>query len=406
MLLLLALVIPQDTVRLEASTALARALERAPAVQAADARVRAAAALGRDLARPGNPRLGVLAENLGATRDVTGRDGLAGVEGQVTLELPVPLGGDRGAARAAGQAGVAVATAEAGLADAELREEILLELLHHEQAHAALEAATAEAATLATMARAMTARAAEGRSADGAAARVRIEATMAASAAARRRAAAARLDAHVAARLGLPPGTPIRVTPGPCAPAPTTRSVTARDLAAARVTFADAETGRARALRIPDLAPMVGYRRTAGFTGLLLGVTLDLPLGNGGGARVAAAAAHRDAVAAEADLVTDHLAATLDGASRALAALAPTDSAYGDAWRADLDLAVGSAAARWEEGAGTLAELLEARRARLHALDEAAAFAAERAVARLARARALGVPLDATLLAGTCPGVS
>ncbi len=406
MLLLLTLVIPQDTVRLEASVALARALERAPIMAAATARVRAAEALRRDLGRPGNPTLGVLAENIGATREVTGRDGLAGVEGQVTLEFPVPIGGDLGAARAVGRTSAMLAATEAGVTEANLRHEILLELLRHEQSHAVLDAAVEEAATLGEMARAMTVRALEGRNAEGAAARVRIEATMAASAAARRRADAAILDAQLAARLGLPPGTPLRISPGDCQAASPGRTVTQAELAAARVGLAEAETGRARAARVPDLGPVVGYRRTAGFSGLLLGLTMELPFFTGGGARLDAARAWRDAAVAEEERTTQASAATLDGEARALAALDPLVAGYGAAWHADLERTVAAAAARWEEGAGTLAELLEARRARLHALEEAATWALHRVTARLNQARALGAPLDATLLAGRCPGES
>jgi outer membrane protein TolC len=65
---------------------------------------------------------------------------------------------------------------------------------------------------------------------------------------------------------------------------------------------------------------------------------------------------------------------------------------------------VGAAAARWDEGAGTLAELLEARRARLAALEEHATWAATRAASRLALARAAGHPMTATLLTDDCSG--
>ncbi|MBP9897966.1 MAG: TolC family protein, partial [Gemmatimonadales bacterium] len=107
MLVLLLPMLWQDTTRLDASTALARALERAPVVAAVDARTRAADAMRRDAARLRNPQLGISAENLGMQRQVTGKDGLAGTEGQITLQTVLPLGGDLGAARRTGAAHLA-----------------------------------------------------------------------------------------------------------------------------------------------------------------------------------------------------------------------------------------------------------------------------------------------------------
>jgi outer membrane protein TolC len=406
MLLVLALLIPQDTVRLPADAALDRALTSAPAVAAIAARVEEARHLADARSRRENPRLGVLAENLGAEREVTGRDGLAGVEGQVTLEFPTTLGGALGAARNAGRAGVAVATAEAELAQVELRHAVLRRMVEHQRLHRVLDAVGDEARSLTTLARAMTAQAAEGRSAEGHAARVRIEAASTASALARRQADAAMVDAELAVWLGLAPSTPIRITAAPCRARDGASTAAAARVATARVGLAEAETAVARAARVPELAPQVGFRRSAGFSGLLVGLSLDLPLFNGGGARLAAAEAMQAAARADQEQVERQLAATTVGEQRALELLDATAAGFGEAWQDDLALAVGAAAARWDEGAGTLAELLEARRARLAALEEHATWSAARAASRLALARAAGHPIDATLLTDDCSGAS
>lgn len=406
MLLLLALAaVPQDTVRLPADEALARAVAAAPRLEAAESRVRAASAAARARGRADNPVLGVLAENLGAEREVTGRDGLAGVEGQVTLELPLTLGGDLGARRRAGEAAVAVARAERDLAGVEFRWDLLGAMALHHRDHAVLAAHDDEVATLAALARAMTARAAEGRSAEGHAARVRLEAASVASRAARRRAAVARADAQLAAALGLGAATPVRIVAPSCAPAAMEGGgIAAARLATARADRAAAEGAVARAARIPDLAPQVGYRRTGGFSGLLLGLAVPLPLRNGGGDAVAAAEAERSAAAGEEAAVLRRLDADAAGARAALALLDARAETFGAAWQADLDRSVTAAEAAWAEGAGTLAELLEARRARLAALEERADWSAARILARLDLARATGVPLEAALLTDPCPG--
>src|SRR6185436_13252604 len=47
---------------------------------------------------------------------------------------------------------------------------------------------------------------------------------------------------------------------------------------------ARAAADRAYAARVPDVAPIVGLRRTAGYSGLLLGVSMELPLLRSGAA--------------------------------------------------------------------------------------------------------------------------
>jgi hypothetical protein len=107
------------------------------------------------------------------------------------------------------------------------------------------------------------------------------------SLAARRRAAAAG-QTDVARRLGVLPGQPIVIDWPKCASAPTEvpADTLPPDLLQARfgVEAARAAADRARAARIPDIAPIAGLRRTAGYSGLLLGLSLELPLLRSGAA--------------------------------------------------------------------------------------------------------------------------
>jgi hypothetical protein len=89
---------------------------------------------------------------------------------------------------------------------------------------------------------------------------------------------------------------------------------------------------------------------------------------------------------------------------RTLAELAAVGVRYGAGWDRDLTLAVTAAEARWQEGQGTLAELFDARRARLAALMEYTEWRERVLLGRLALARTLGTAPTASLLLDDCPG--
>lgn len=401
LILLLALAAPQDTVRLPAGDMLSRAETVSGAVQAATARTGAAEATAVLLGRPANPVVSVVAENLGAQRQVTGRSGLEGTEGQAVLALPLALGGDLAARRREGTARVAVAQGEVLRTTADVREATLLAIATWQRERALLEASRAERDALATLAGALAARVAEGRDPAASASLARVEATAARSRYARQLAAAAEANAALAALLGLAPGTPVDVAPLACAaPAARRDSTGSADLATldARIAAAEAAVAVARAGRIPDLVPEVGYRRSAGFSGLLVGLSVELPLLNGRGPGVAAALAERDATAGDRAELARAIDGEIAGHRRALALLAAEAPRYDQRWRDDLDAAVAAEAARLELGEGSLYRLFDARRARLQALTEYQAWreSARRHQVRLAR---LGLgPLDAAQL--------
>jgi outer membrane protein, heavy metal efflux system len=406
MVLLLVPLFLQDTVRLDAAAALARAMERAPAIVAADARLRAATFAARDAGRLRNPQLGVAAENLGMQRQVTGKDGLAGTEGQITLQTVLPLGGDLGAARRGADAQTALAASDATIARAELQGQLLRAIAAHQQQHRVLAAATAESEALDRFAAAMTARAADGRASGGEAARVRTEAVLVASQLARRHAALAVADAWLATALDYPASTPLRIdAPAQCEASGTGAAIDLQR-ARAKFTLAEAMASQAGARRVPDLIPQVGFRRTAGFSGVLVGVAMDLPLFSSGGNGVAAARAEAEAAAADVGQAERDLAAVQSAEQRASAALRAVGARYGADWERDLAQAVTAAEARWQEGQGTLAELFDARRVRLAAIDEHASWRERVLANRVQLARALGAPLTASLLLDDCPGAT
>lgn len=406
MVFLLLPMLLQDTLRLDATTALARALERAPVVAAANARLRASSAAGREASRLRNLQLGIAAENLGMQREVTGKDGLAGTEGQVTLQAVLPLGGDLGAARRGAVAETELVRLEGELAVFELQGQLIAAIAAHQRQHTLLGAASSEAEALDRFAAAVSARAADGRASAGEAARVRTEAVMVASQLARRRAEVSAADARLVAVLGYPADTPLRIMAPPSCVAAVSGEPLDLQRAIARRSLAEAIAGQASSRRIPDLMPQVGFRRTAGFSGVLVGLAFDLPLFSSGGGALAAARAEVEATSAEVALMERDQAAAVVAGRRTLAELAAVGTRYGAGWERDLTLAVTAADARWQEGQGTLAELFDARRARLAALVEYTEWRERLLLGRLALTRTLGTAPTTSLLLDDCPGAT
>lgn len=399
MIILLLALQTADTLRLAPSEALARLEARAPALHAAGARVTAAEATRRGTFRLADPQLSAMAENLGATREITGRTGLPGVEGQVVLQFPVGLGGDRGARQGIASAELAVAQVARELTTADVRAAGLILLSHLQRAEALRADAEGEAMALSRFAAAMTAREAAGRESVGDAARARAEASAAQSGLARLTAEAARLEAQLAVLLGEPAGRTIQVDAPACV-APMAVAAGARDLrlADALVARAEATSRLAAAARVPDLLPQVGLRRTAGFSGLLVGVAFELPVFGRTQSALAAAKAEQSAVQAERDQLGEHVAAIQRGQTAALAALERAAASWTPERLADLDRAVAAAEARHEAGEGSLYELFDARRARLLVRAEFEAWRDDVRRARIDLTRVSEAPLDATLL--------
>lgn len=385
-----------DTVRLTAAQALERAVAEGRSVRAAAARERAAAAMLGQARAWRNPMLSVTAENLGAEREVTGRTGLAGTESQATLHTTLTVGGDRGAAIRTAEAARRGAAAGRELSEAALRAELVDWVARADRDATLARHAAEEASDLDRFARAIALRARQGRSSGGEAARAALEATLAATNAA----SAAASEAQVTRLLGLPPGTPVRIETPVCgtavgaepSPPPELR------LARAQADSAAAAVALARARAIPDLQPIAGLRRTAGFSGLLLGLSIEVPVANPGRHLIAAARADSEAVAAELDGLERRLAAERAGAGAALSIVEAAGARFTPEWLDAVQRTLVSALARYEAGEGTLAELLDARRARLAALDDFARWRAERRMARTQLARLAGNAIGPELL--------
>ncbi|HET9064257.1 MAG TPA: TolC family protein [Gemmatimonadales bacterium] len=401
LLLLLALAQPQDTVRLTHQALLDRAMVLPGRIAAADARATAAIDRLGVAGRLDNPILTVQAENLGMQEAVTGKRGLEGTEGQVILSLPLAIGGDRAARRDVASANRDVAMASRDVSVLEVRESVLMAMIDWERERALLGAAGAERDALETLADAMTARAREGRDASSDAALARLEAAAARSRHARQLAAASAANARLAAFLDLPAGRAIDLEPLACRARPDlTAFARPADLDAleASVRAAAASAALARAARVPDMHPQIGLRRSGGFSGVLVGLSLELPFLNTGAA--AARAAAMDAQATEFDRTA--FVRAFDGEvlalRRGLADLLAITGAHDSTWRADLETVVLAEERRLDVGEGSLYRLFDARRARLDALTEHETWrdAVRRHQVRLAR---LGVaPLSATLL--------
>lgn len=381
-----------DTVVVSADTALIRAATLAPGVVAAAHRADAAAARAAQARAFGNPSLSVNVDNVGAEEEVTNIAGWRGVEGQAVLTFGLPLGGDRGARIAEGDALTegAVARSRSASADAVLGAVDAVAAARRDVGLAAQ--ATREVATLEQLAAALSAQAEAGRASDGDAARARLALSVARETLAGRRGQARASQARLALVLGFEADAVIRVAAPACRPGdedrpPGQNSESARPpellLAEALEARGDAALALARAGRIPDLAPELGVRRTMGVEALYAGFSLALPLFDRQGRAVDAANAEARGAAAEARDLRRMLEAEQVAARETLAALTDAGSHFTDPdWGDDLERTVEAVEARWELGEGTLVELLDGRRARLEALAARERWAAAWLVAR------------------------
>lgn len=360
-----------DTVELSPSEALRRFLESSPRVEAADHLVRAGSARAVQARAWTNPMLSFSVENLGAAEAVTGLPAPDGLEGQALLGLVLPLGGGRGAGIRQADARVRASTADAEWVRGDAAVQAVGAAASAQRDRRLAVLAAEEAGTLRSLADARSAQAAEGRASEGEAARIRLAAALAEATLAEARGAEAVATAELARILGYGPGTVVRVAAGNCstAGAPDGGSPPEVDAARAREEVARAGLDLARASRIPDLQPQVGFRRAAGTDALYVGLGFQVPLFDRRGGFVDAASA--ELAAAEADLRAsmEAVEARRTAAARALEALDEAGAGFRTGWVDDLDRVVEATEARYELGEGTLVELLDGRRARFEALS-------------------------------------
>jgi cobalt-zinc-cadmium efflux system outer membrane protein len=400
---------PPDTVVLDAAEAFRMALEAAPTMTTADRRLRASEARIEQASAWPNPLLSVTAENVGASRSVSGVEGIRGLEGQVVLGTTLPLGGDRRAARSWAEASALEARSLSAGAEVDVRLALVEALANVERDRARLERARAEAVGLEQLAGALSEQAARGRAADGEASRAHLASVSAHAAAAEIAVEASMSETRLASLLGLPPSTIVEVVAAPCVPPSAVGGEGASavaelpevpELAAAkaRERAASAALAESRARRVPDLLPQLGVRRVGGISALYVGVSMTLPVFDRASGSVRAASHELEAAAAEAERVQRALGAEREATKRGWVTLEEAGRLYDAIWLAALDRAVSAAEARYRLGEGTLTELLDGRRARQQALDDYERWRAQMVIqsARLARLEAR--PIEAALV--------
>lgn len=389
-LLLLLMLLPQpaDTVELSADQVLTRVLETSPRVESARQRTLSGRARAGQARAWTNPALSVSVENVGAAEPVTGLPSPEGLEGQAVLGFRLPIGGDRGAAIRQADAQAMAWEAEAARTSGEVLLDVVAAAAASERDRTVAELAGEEARTLGRLAEALTAQAEEGRASEGEAARVRLEASLAEGTAAEARAAASAASTELARLLGYAPEQEVVVRGGACRQPLGVPPALAADVAVVRAREAAARAGvqRARAGRIPDLEPQVGFRRAAGTEALFLGLGFQLPLFDRSGRAVEAAAAELAAARADRRAVEDEVAARRLAAFRSLEVLEAAGSRFRAGWADDLARVVEATEARYDLGEGTLVELLDGRRARFEAMTARERW---RAAWRLEHARLL-----------------
>lgn len=403
LLLVLSVQAGVDTIVIDVSSALDRALESAPELISANFRVDAArASLGQSEAWP-NLNLTVNAENLGRQEELSGLSGFEGTEGQAVFSTALPLGWERAGAVAGARAAANASEATARLARQDVAGGALIAIgrVLRDQIFAANAREEYEALTQLTEVLALQAR--EGRAADGDAARAILANGLAATRRARREAALAESATDLARRLGYPAEVTLHVDAPSCSAVLDSGSEEAPrgtlpelDLANSRAAMADAAVTVAKGIRAPDLTPQFGLRRAGGLNALYLGIATTIPLFDRGSDRIVAAEAERQAAAIEVTATEALLAAHAASARQRLNALSEGGRGFTATWFDALERTVTAAQARYDLGEGTLFELLDSRRARLEALDDYAAWQAEWWQSRVVFARLQGREPSAT----------
>lgn len=393
-LALLTVAMQADTVTLSPASYLELIATRGPGVVAATLRADAAEQRARQAGAWPNPELVVSVDNVGAQHEVTGRTGFEGLEGQAVLSFVVPVGGDRGARMQRDRGFAEEASALSRAVRLESVTDAVTAVASSESARRIAEGAAEERDALRALADALGAQAASGRAAEADAARARLEAVLMSGDWALARSTADSALADVARRAGFTDGEAVRISPMACvSPAHEEGGEPPRVAAAqARVTALRGAEALAGGERIPDLRPEIGIRRTMGVEALYAGLAVPLPLFDRGGRGLQGARAAADAAVAAATDETRKVAAETMAARTTFEALDAVGTEFaGPEWDADLQQVVEAARARLDAGEGTLAELLDARRARIRALEARAEWSAAWRIARARLSALLGL---------------
>lgn len=384
---------PADGDMLTLGEALTEADRISPAPVAAQAGVSAAEAARAVAGLRPNPSISIETENMLGTGPYRGFDES---DTTVAFALPVELGGKRSARVAVADAGIRQAEVDLAITRADLRLDVTQAYIGAIAADRRAEIAEAQLAVTTENLRIARDRVMVGANSpiDGQRALLEEVRSRAEAGSARRAAMAARslLRPYVGDRaLGaLDVGWFDRPVPASYGPEMPGRAEDMLALAAAAVDTEAAEAGvrLARSQRAPDVSLMAGTRRLAGSNdqAMVFGVTIPLPVLNGGKAAVAQAARERDWAQArqrvalfEAEQAIAAAMADRDRAATAVKASGPALAASGEAARI---ARIGYAEGKFDQMVLLDAErtLFDTQRA---AIDARAAY--HNAVARLER---------------------
>lgn len=296
---------PAEAERLTLPRALELAGAGAPAIEAAEAGVRAAAAQRRVAGLRPNPTAGLEAENVAGTGQYSGVDS---VEATASLSLTIELGGKRAARIGVADAQTRRARLAATAAEADLT-------LRVTQAFNLLSAAELRATVVREQAgfaeeglRAARVRVRAGRASPLEEQRAEVARVNAVTAADRADRASRLARANLARLIGRDPGAIDTAwfdrLSGGVGPRlePSADGTLGLAAAKAEASIADAQVRLARSQRIGDLTVSAGARRLEATNDVaaVVGVSIPLPLFNNGRAAIDAASAQRDQAAAAA----------------------------------------------------------------------------------------------------------
>lgn len=358
--------------------ALARAVERSPAVASATSTREVAGARLRQARSWGNPTLAVDVEN------VLGRGAYAdfgAAETTVQLTQPVPLGGGRAGQLRAARAGLSLAAAQQELAIRELRRDLTIAYAEAVAADRYAAISRDRGRIAAGMREAVERRYAAGLESELQRSRAQVEASglqaamrrAAAEAQARRRALAAHWREDTA---GEPlddawfdaPGVPGTQEPEPASTIAAIGMHPQLDVARHRVDQAQAQLEAARGARYGGLEATVGTRRfsdapSSDGRAWVLGLSMPLPLWDRNGVAIAEARAELLAAELDADRVVRSLTAERERAAAQREAARIEVDALVTSGLPSAQMAARLAAQGYEAGRLSLLERLEAERA-------------------------------------------
>lgn len=372
--------------------ALRRAQARAPSLDAARERLRAAADALSALSRSPNPVIELRGENFGPSSRTLPRDLFA------TISQPIELGGKRTARRQLLAATGVVMESDLDGVQQALALDVVTSYLESLRWRQASEILAAQLQSVSVLVGVLGERVREGVAAERDLRRfetehARIE-TQLARAEAESTLALARLSAVVGERLDasrlLTPDLPSVAS---AAKAETTlaRRPDVR-AAASRVTRATAAAAVERARGVPDLTVTSGYKRTAGFDSGVAAITMPIPIFDRNRSAIVTTAAEVRAARLELDIVRRRAQAEAEARADVASRLSALASRVADDLIVPADVVRTAARSAFLEGRGDVLQLVDAERAYADAAREAGELQLDALLAAIQSRLSSGAP--------------